>query len=270
MNAPVQAKRLAVTATGCEAQVPAPAPTPAPAPLGPARWVVDFGQNVNGFVTLTLPAGHGLPAGTAIRIEHGEITYADGGAAYDTCVDPLSLHHTAAACFPIWGVCCLCWLRPGPTPPCMRALDECGTANKKRRPGAQTLLLFGFPAFELFRYCHAATSTRLRHEPCRSHQTYGKGHDTAYSYIGDFNNANQTNVYVIGANGTGSVKDGGHGSVSYTPSFAVAGYRYITVSGLPGWFTPTKAMFTSHFIHTDVDPVGDLRMPAVAGCVPYM
>lgn len=111
MNAPVQAKRLAVTATGCEAQVPAPAPTPAPAPLGPARWVVDFGQNVNGFVTLTLPAGHGLPAGTAIRIEHGEITYADGGAAYDTCVDPHSLHHTAAACFPIWGVCCLCWLR---------------------------------------------------------------------------------------------------------------------------------------------------------------
>ena len=57
----------------------------------------------------------------------------------------------------------------------------------------------------------------------------------------------------------------GAGSVSYTPSFAVAGFRYITVSGLPPTFTPTLAMFTSRFIHTDVDPVGDLRMAVVAG-----
>ena len=95
------------------------------------RWVVDFGQNVNGVVSLTLPAGHGLGTGTQIRVEHGEITYADTGAAYDT-------------------------------------------------------------------YCHADRSPKLRHQPCLSHQTYGTGHDIGYSYIGDFNCANQTNVYVVG------------------------------------------------------------------------
>ena len=53
--------------------------------------------------------------------------------------------------------------------------------------------------------------------------------------------------------------------MSYTPHFAAAGFRYITVSGLPSTFLPTLGMFTSRFIHTDVDPVGDLRMPVVAG-----
>ena len=131
---PSKAKRLAVVASGCEAAVPTPPPTPppTPGPAGPpAQWVVDFGQNVNGFVTLTLPAGHGLATGTQIRVEHGEITYADSGAAYDT-------------------------------------------------------------------YCHANWSPKLRHQPCLSHQTYGTGHNIGYSYIGDFNCANQTNIYVVG------------------------------------------------------------------------
>ena len=77
---PGKVKKLAIAATGCEAEAPhaPPAPpAPAPAPAPPPRWVVDFGQNVNGWVTLTLPAGHGLPSGTMIRIEHGEITYVE-------------------------------------------------------------------------------------------------------------------------------------------------------------------------------------------------
>lgn len=45
-----------------------------------------FVQNVNGFVTLSLPAGHSLPAGTLIQLEHGEITHelSQGGDTYDT------------------------------------------------------------------------------------------------------------------------------------------------------------------------------------------
>ena len=82
---PSKIKSLAVEATGCEAEQPAPPPAPpsnAPAP----RWVFDFGQNVNGFVTLSLAAGHSLPAGTHIRLEHGEITHemSQGGDTYDT------------------------------------------------------------------------------------------------------------------------------------------------------------------------------------------
>merc|ERR1711969_258522 len=87
---PGKAKTLAVEATGCEAAAPhspSPSPSPAPSPADtPNRWVFDFGQNVNGFVTLTLAEGHGLPAGTNIRLEHGEITHAPdaGGDTYDT------------------------------------------------------------------------------------------------------------------------------------------------------------------------------------------
>jgi hypothetical protein len=45
----------------------------------------------------------------------------------------------------------------------------------------------------------------LRHEPCFPHQSYKPGypanaipdHDTPDRYIGDFNNANQTNLYTV-------------------------------------------------------------------------
>jgi hypothetical protein len=33
---------------------------------------------------LRIPAGHSLPSGTEIKIEHGEITHAVGGDTYDT------------------------------------------------------------------------------------------------------------------------------------------------------------------------------------------
>ena len=130
---PGHMKALAVEATGCEAAMPphAPPPPPPPPPMDqPTRWVFDFGQNVNGFVTLSIPAGHGLPAGTKIQLEHGEITHAVGGDTFDT-------------------------------------------------------------------YCRAPSqkAADLRHEPC-GHQTYGVGHETDYEYIGDFNCANMTNIYI--------------------------------------------------------------------------
>ena len=79
-------KALAVEATGCEAALPPDAPPAPPSPSSdkPVRWQYDFGQNVNGFVSLSLPSGHNLPAGTQIRLEHGEITHedSDGGDTY--------------------------------------------------------------------------------------------------------------------------------------------------------------------------------------------
>lgn len=182
---PGKVKKLAVVATGCDAATPHVPPPPPGPPPPPTRWVFDFGQNVVGFVTLQLDAGHGIPAGTDIRIEHGEIAYADTGDTYDT-------------------------------------------------------------------YCHAG-SDDLRHEPCRPHQTRGFGHETRYAYIGDFNDANQTNVYIVR----------GPGAIEYTPLFATAGFRFVTVSGLPPSFSPSRTMLTSRFVHTDVDPVGDLRLPSV-------
>lgn len=38
-----------------------------------AAVIYDFGQNMNGMVRLSLPPGHGIPMGTELRIEHGEI-----------------------------------------------------------------------------------------------------------------------------------------------------------------------------------------------------
>jgi hypothetical protein len=85
---PGKIKALAVEATGCKAKLPPSAPpSPSPPPVSSklSRWQFDFGQNVNGLVTLSLAGGHNLPAGTQIRLEHGEITHplSDGG---DTCV----------------------------------------------------------------------------------------------------------------------------------------------------------------------------------------
>jgi hypothetical protein len=197
---PGKLKSLAVEASGCKAMLPPHAPpAPAPAPGAPARWVFDFGQNVNGFVTLSLPAAHGIPAGTQLRLEHGEITHelSQGGDTYDT-------------------------------------------------------------------YCHVNPGARdLRHEPCH-HQTYGGagvpradwGHDIAYEYIGDFNCANMTNIYIVKDPST---------AIEYTPFFATAGFRFVSISGLPPSFGhPPLSMLTSHFIHSDVTPYGNLQLAPVA------
>lgn len=109
---PGHIKALAIEATGCKAKLPPSAPVPPPPPPVPpelSRWQFDFGQNVNGLVTLSLAAGHNLPAGTQIRLEHGEITHplSDGG---DTCVvrlhRPCFCHldfviHFAVFCTPV-------------------------------------------------------------------------------------------------------------------------------------------------------------------------
>jgi hypothetical protein len=50
----------------------------------------------------------------------------------------------------------------------------------------------------------------LRLEPCAPHQTYGDGHLIADRYIGDFNDANMTNLYTVS----------GPDDPDYTPLFA--------------------------------------------------
>ncbi len=55
-------KRLAVVASGC---------SPVPVPPGNETLMFDFGQNMAGFATLTVPAG--VAAGTAVVMRFGEI-----------------------------------------------------------------------------------------------------------------------------------------------------------------------------------------------------
>ena len=71
------AKRLAVTASGCtpvDPYSPSPPGPPIPTPL--TRWIFDFSQNIAGYVSLKLPAGHDVPDGWRIRLEHAEILHA--------------------------------------------------------------------------------------------------------------------------------------------------------------------------------------------------
>ena len=49
-----------------------------------------------------------------------------------------------------------------------------------------------------------------------------------------------TNVYIVA----------GPGAIEWTPFFATAGFRYVTVSGLPSSFEPSPDMLQSHFVHT--------------------
>eukprot|EP00047_Mylnosiga_fluctuans_P000527 m.195091 g.195091 ORF g.195091 m.195091 type:complete len:1269 (+) comp10076_c0_seq31:2213-6019(+) len=103
-------------------------------------------------------------------------------------------------------------------------------------------------------YCtpnaHAAD---LRHEPCAPHQTYGDGHETPNRYIGDFNDANMTNIYIVA----------GPDDPDYTPFFAAAGYRYVRVTVSNG-AVPQANWLTGHFAHTDVPTIGSLTLANVA------
>ena len=54
------------------------------------------------------------------------------------------------------------------------------------------------------------------------------------------------------------------GAIEYSPFFSTAGFRFVTISGLPASFKPPLSMLTSHFTHTDVAPYGDLKLAAVA------
>lgn len=48
-------------------------------------FIVDFGQNMAGMVQLSLPAGHGIAAGTQLRVEHGEIIQGQDRGTVDMC-----------------------------------------------------------------------------------------------------------------------------------------------------------------------------------------
>ena len=102
-------------------------------------------------------------------------------------------------------------------------------------------------------YCHAnPAGPPLRLEPCAPHQTYGWGHLIKDRYVGDFNCANGTNVYLAAG-----------GAATYTPFFSYAGFRFVQVVA-PQLSAPPN--LTAHFAHTDVREVGFLKaanVPAV-------
>jgi hypothetical protein len=129
-----------------------------------SAWVVDFGQNMGGMITLTLPPNHQIPKGTVLRIEHGEVIQG-------TDID-------------IEGMCKLC-------PKC----GSCSAAN----PAGGSCDMDG-PGAVCNTYCRARRSgsdaldgysNALRHEPCSPHQSYTPGfpvggikaHDTPDRYV---------------------------------------------------------------------------------------
>lgn len=95
-------------------------------------------------------------------------------------------------------------------------------------------------------YCNAnPASPPLRLEPCAPHQTYGPGHLIQDRYVGDFNCANGTNIYIAAG-----------GAATYTPYFSYAGFRFVQLAA-PSLSVPPN--LTAHFSHTDVREVGFLR-----------
>jgi len=121
-------------------------------------------------------------------------------------------------------------------------------------------------------YCHVGAEREggthaLRREPCYPHQSYTKGNKPHLNkgwpgarYVGDFNNANQTNVYLVGAQA---------GAQSYTPYFTGAGFRYVqlSISGDPGRGNGSEMLswLTAHQINSNVSSASALVLPAVAG-----
>lgn len=74
--------------------------------------------------------------------------------------------------------------------------------------------------------------------------------------IGDFNNANQTNIYTVG-----------HGNKAeiYTPRFAGGGLRYAQLTGLPKGVKPEISWLSGLKVYSNVISVSDLRLPVVNG-----
>lgn len=224
--------------------------------VGGRGWVFDFGQNFAGMTRLDLPAGHGLPAGTVLRIAQAEILagpFTDTGGMCKLC--------------PGCGAC-----DPGPPPDIpsstadrdgdgdgapevgvtagLRGNVDCSTNNAAAGALCDT-------------YCataaHAGLGKPLRHEPCFPHQSYTKGgrpHETPDRYIGDFNNANQTNVYVVGH---------GDKAESYTPLFAAGGLRYAQLTGLPPHMQPSRSWLSGLKVNSAVRSVANLSLPVVRG-----
>ena len=204
-------------------------------------YVVDFGRNMAGMMKLSLPTGHGIPRGTELRIGHAEIIEGRG-------VD-------------IQSICTLC-------PKCTVCNGHGGGASgpggggscESRGPGAACNTYCRNPA----QVPGGSDSHTLRHEPCFPHQSYTPAyppgaagpHDTADRYIGDFNNANMTNLYIVRGDPMGEV---------YTPWFAAAGFRYVQVSGVPAGVVPKSSWFTALRIHSAVAKASSLQLPSTQG-----
>lgn len=81
-------------------------------------------------------------------------------------------------------------------------------------------------------------------------------HETPDRYIGDFNNANQTNLYTVASDGNAE---------DYTALFAGAGFRYAQLSGLPAGHTPSAKVLTALRVHSDVAPTSMIKLPVTHG-----
>ena len=85
-------------------------------------------------------------------------------------------------------------------------------------------------------------------------------HETPDRYIGDFNNANQTNLYTVRGDGTAE---------NYTALFAGAGFRYAQLSGFPhDWDLPEggiNGVLTGLRVHSNVQPISSIRLPKTIG-----
>eukprot|EP01051_Picozoa_sp_SAG22_P000173 SAG22_NODE_3_length_48349_cov_158.681180_34_plen_907_part_00 len=212
--------------------------------VGSAGWVFDFGQTMAGMVKLVLPANHRLPRGTELRMEHAEIIagpFSDTGGMCALCP-------SCGPCAPPdhAGVGGTDALRAG-----LRGNNNCGMNDAAGGDTCNT-------------YCTTATRAAeglrlpLRREPCFPHQNY-KGavaHNTPDRYIGDFNNANQTNIYIVGADGK---------SETYVPRFAGAGFRYAQITGLPAGVAPQRSWLTALKINANVSSASTLMLPDVSG-----
>ena len=196
-----------------------------------AGWVFDFGVNFAGMSRLSLPPDHGIPPGTELRIEQAEIVagpFSDTGGMCKLCPN-------CGACAP---------------PDLLRAQgnSNCAQANAAEGAVCDT-------------YCRTTVHAGLkplRHEPCFPHQTLKgeQGHETADRYIGDFNAANQTNIYIVG---------NGSKAETYTPRFAGGGMRFAMLTGVPEGIKPTMSWMTGLKINSHVASASGLKLPVVSG-----
>lgn len=222
---------------------------------GPSK-VFDFSQNMAGMVRLSLPAKHGLKKGTVLRIEMAEIVQGK----------QLDIENMCKLC----PKCGSCGGGPGASGP--GGAGSCDARGK----GAACDTYCTNPALGSAdaagqRPPPGADNHTLRHEPCYPHQSYVPGypahgipaHETPDRYIGDFNNANQTNLYTVRGDGTAE---------NYTALFAGAGFRYAQLSGMPdGWTVPQgtvggiNSVLTGLRVHSNVQPISSIHLPKTTG-----
>lgn len=218
-----------------------PAPSTDTRPSWHRSFVFDFGQNMLGRVTLKLPANHGMAPGTAIRLEHSELVQCNSWAVRpgpdpSPGSDPEAVTGSPGLCSQgseVSNVYC----QPYGSRVNFSDLDQ----NHHWIDPSKTA---GSPGF----------ASSLRWEPCASAQIMGIPTRSADRIIGDFNCANQTNVYIV--RGDGQPEE-------YRALFAMAGFRYVSVSGFPAEFTPSLGLVEAGFVHSDVPRISNLTIADV-------